>query len=256
MMTKVLITRPKKQSGNFGELLEKHGIKPIFFPTVEIAPPRTWTPCIKKIKNIDRYSTIIFTSSNGARFFLKKCMELTSKDKLANKSFVAIGTKTTRTIKKLGFHTLAIPEKTNSLSLINKLTALAKEEKGAFLYPHGSLTDTTITDSLRKTIRIEDVVVYRTIRPSPDKSLKNSIWRQITSSEIDGVAFFSPSSVRNFLYFFPKFPKYCSVKIFAFGDSVAKECEKHSLTANLLASKHGNKLTEEFFARLIAKSIS
>ena len=99
---KVLITRAKSQATEFAQYLESYGFTCVFFPTIEIVEPDSWEEVDEKIKQIDKYTDIIFTSTNAVKFFFDRFTKFHALENLRGKRFHADGTKTKEEIEKYG----------------------------------------------------------------------------------------------------------------------------------------------------------
>ena len=69
---KILVTRPTEQSKGFIDKLNDLGAQTVEFPTIEICPPSSWKKLDKSLKELSDTSWIIFTSTNGVKFFFKR----------------------------------------------------------------------------------------------------------------------------------------------------------------------------------------
>ncbi|PKL51869.1 MAG: uroporphyrinogen-III C-methyltransferase [Nitrospira bacterium HGW-Nitrospira-1] len=124
---RVLVTR--EHTAGFG-LLEELGAEVIQFPTIEIAPPENWDALDRAIDLIEGYDWIIFTSSNGVKYFFSRLFE---KDmdirELKGLKICAIGTKTADAIRQFGIKADLVPESFNAEGLIETFIAEVKNQK-------------------------------------------------------------------------------------------------------------------------------
>ena len=113
---RVLVTR--EHSGGF-ESLEELGAEVIQFPTIEIVPPETWDELDRAIDTIESYDWLIFTSSNGVKYFFSRLFEK-GRDirELKGLKICAIGEKTAASIGKFGIRVDLVPESFNAEGLI------------------------------------------------------------------------------------------------------------------------------------------
>ncbi|MEN3038945.1 MAG: uroporphyrinogen-III synthase [Candidatus Kryptonium sp.] len=247
---KVLITRDKSQAIEFASYLESFGFIPIFFPTIEIVEPDSWDEVDERIKRIDDYTDIIFTSSNGVRFFFERFMRFYPIEKLKTKRFSAVGIRTKNEIEKYGFKVETLPEKSDKENLFAKILV---SEKAKFLFPRGNLTDEKFIKLLKENgFKIDDIVVYKTIKPEIDENNINEIKSMIENGEIKFITFFSPSSVRNFFEILGNV-KLNGQKIAVIGETTLKECEKFGLSVNINPMEFNPKPSAKFLAELINK---
>ncbi len=246
---KVLITRAKPQATEFAQYLESYGFTCVFFPTIEIVEPDSWEEVDEKIKQIDKYTDIIFTSANAVKFFFNRFAKFYALIKLMDKNFHAVGTKTKDEVEKYGFKVEMLPEKSDKDSLFLKIFSERKQAK--FLLPRGNLADENFIKIFKeKGLDIDDVVVYKTIKPEINEREKENIKEMIERGEIKFVTFFSPSSVRNFFEIFNKI-KFNGQKIAVIGETTLKECEKFGLNVDINPMKFTPKPNAKLLAELI-----
>ncbi|HEY3251895.1 MAG TPA: uroporphyrinogen-III synthase [Ignavibacteria bacterium] len=223
----ILNTRPIEDSNEFNKIIESQGGKIINFPCIEIIPLTDFTELDQKINLLDNYSGVIFTSSNAAKNFFERliCLNI----KFEGQTF-AVGSKTKKTIEDFGYLVSHIPESYNSVQLAE--TILKENMNGKpFLFPRGNLSMQTILD---KVDNVEDIIVYYTKRPQPLAGTKK-IKEKLNNKEINCVAFFSPSAVNNFLYFFPE-AKLSDILLAAIGNTTLKRAEEMGLKVNIKAN--------------------
>ena len=70
----VLVTRPREQAAELRALLEERGADVLVQPSIAILPPETWTDVDDALQHAERgdFDWILFSSSNGVRFFLER----------------------------------------------------------------------------------------------------------------------------------------------------------------------------------------
>ncbi len=249
---KVLITRARTQAIEFAQYLESYGFTPVFFPTIEVTEPDSWDEVDEKIKQIDKYSDLIFTSVNAVKFFFRRFEMFFSIEKLKGKKFHAVGVKTRSELEKYGFQVEELPEKSDKENLFEKIFKDSEPGK-KFLFPHGDLTDEHFIKFLKdKGLDIEDVVVYKTIKPDVSDEIKAEIRKMIEDGEIKIITFFSPSSVVNFFEIFEGI-KLKEQKIAVIGETTLKECKKFGLNVEINPIEYNPKPDAKFLADLINK---
>ena len=172
---RVLVTR--EHSGGF-ELLEELGAEVIQFPTIEIVPPENWDELDSAIDTIERYDWLIFTSSNGVKYFFSRLFEK-GRDirELKGLKICAIGEKTAASIGKFGIRVDLIPESFNAEGLIEALLKEVEKEKLTvnsheclkgirFLLPRAEVAREILPDKVRELGGTIDVpVAYRAVKP-------------------------------------------------------------------------------------------
>ncbi len=197
---RIIITRARGQAGELSQLLKGYGAQVIEFPTIEIVPPDSWYPVDRAIENLETYHWIIFTSTNGVKFFIErlrlKKRRLTEFNDLR---FCAIGPRTAQEIERAGVKVDLVPEQYYAEALVQRLgieelrgrrILLARAKKARDLLPR----------VLRKLGASVDVVeVYQTTMPSISKS---EIERVFQGDRIDLITFTSSSTVNNFFHMY------------------------------------------------------
>lgn len=175
---RILVTR--EHSGGFEEL-EELGAEIIQFSTVEIVPPESWDELDKTIDDIRSYDWLIFTSSNGVRYFFKRLAERDIDIReLRGIKICAVGTKTAGEIRKFGVKVDMIPEKFRAEGLIEEflkesskrsnLSDNAKAHKPfsgmKLLLPRAEVAREIFPEKIRELGGIIDVpVAYRAVKP-------------------------------------------------------------------------------------------
>jgi len=181
---RVLVTR--EHSGGF-ETIEELGAEVIQFPTIEVMPPEKWDELDRAIDTIESYDWLIFTSSNGVKYFFGRLFE---KDRdireLKGLKICAIGDKTAASIGKFGIKVDLIPESFNAEGLIEEFlkkcstfnvqrsekdiepgTSNFEPFKGLkFLLPRAEVAREIFPDKIRELGGSIDVpVAYRAVKP-------------------------------------------------------------------------------------------
>jgi uroporphyrinogen-III synthase len=246
----VLITRPRDQAQEFAALLQEGGAEPLFFPTIEIVPPESWAACDARIREIETYTDLIFTSPNAVRFFLERCARFFDPARLRAHTIHAVGPKTARAIAEYGLSAASLPETFDAAHLAETILAdprgaPARSERShatprRFLFPKGDLAEETLVRRLQEAgLAVDTVTVYRTVKPNPPPQARRAVWTALRRGRIRVVTFFSPSSVRNFVDFFPDFPALFGtppgppLQIAVLGETTARACRALGLPVHL-----------------------
>ena len=193
---KILITRARKQSGEFATQLKKLGAEVIEFPTIEIVPPLRWKELDQAIQQLKYYDWLIFTSANGVHFFWQRLAERGGHHRLPSSLKVcAIGPATARQLKEKKISVHYIPKEFIAESILEgfekmfikgKRILLARAKKARDILPNG----------LKKMGAEVDVVeVYRTVKP---KGGSKRLRQLLTDRKIDVITFTSSSTINHF----------------------------------------------------------
>jgi uroporphyrinogen III methyltransferase/synthase len=126
---RILVTR--EHSEGF-ELLDELGAEIIQFSTVEIVPPETWADLDAAIGNVTGYDWLIFTSTNGVKYFFGRLFEQgVDIRELKGLKICAIGSRTASEIERLGLRVDLIPEEFNAEGLVEAFVKLLGAERKA-----------------------------------------------------------------------------------------------------------------------------
>ena len=113
---KILVTRDKKQVGEFSDKIEKMGGVAVELPFIEIES------VLSKVtpEDLKEYSALLFNSPNGVREFMKKIDDIRS---LAHLKIGAVGSKTKELLEEYKIKADFIPEE----YMVSKLAELSLE---------------------------------------------------------------------------------------------------------------------------------
>ncbi len=237
---RIVITRARGQAGELSQLLKGYGAQVIEFPTIKIVPPDSWYPVDRAIENLETYHWVIFTSTNGVKFFLKR-LKL-KKRRLAEFNdlrFCAIGPRTAQEIERAGVRVDVVPEQYYAEALVQRLgieelrgrrILLARAQKARDLLPR----------ELRKSGASVDVVeVYQTIRPTISK---REIERVFQGEGIDLITFTSSSTVNHFFHIYEEKVglknTLIGVAIAAIGPITANTLRRRGITAHIIPDSY------------------
>ena len=225
---RVVITRAKEQAGSFAELLRAEGAVPVLFPTIAFAPvdpPEGW------VKWLDRANMVIFTSSNGVKFFLglleKNGLSFPDRAKV-----VAIGPGTRRAAEKRGIRVDIVPERFIAEGILEVLGDVSGRH---ILIPRARVARELLPEELsRRGAAVYVLPVYETVVPEPDESSVEDLFR------CHAITFTSPSTVENFVKILKrKALELCASKVVAsIGPITTKRAEELGIRVDVTASEH------------------
>ena len=195
---KIIITRAAEQAPEFTQLLADTGAEVISFPTIQIAPPPTWTLADKAIREIARFDWILFTSVNGVSQFFQRLKARGGDIRdLKGLRLGAIGPKTSARLEALGLKVNAFPDEDRAEALANVLG----DVKGKRILLARALV---ARDMLPKTLtargaQVTIAPVYQTLK---SHALVSDIKKRLLAKDIDVVTFTSSSTVDGFMRHF------------------------------------------------------
>jgi uroporphyrinogen III methyltransferase/synthase len=188
---RVLVTRPRHQSGQLAELLEEQGAEVFFQPAIEITPPADWRAVDQSLKRLAEFDWLVFSSSNGVQFLLDRLLD-TGRDlrALGAASLAAIGPGTADALAQYGLRADLQPDEFRAEALAAALAGQAAGKR--FLLARASRGREVLADHLRAAGgTVEQVVVYHsadvtTPHPQIPELLSSGRidWITVTSSAI------------------------------------------------------------------------
>jgi uroporphyrinogen-III synthase len=236
---KILITRAAHQAEEFVRLIKDNGAIPILFPTIEILPPDSWETCDRALDGLYMYDGLIFTSTNGVEFFVRRMVErgLPLHD-LQSKMIFVVGDKTKHAIELHECTVTAMPEKFTAMELANVIQQEDLHGK-CFLFPKGNLGNTFLADTLKLLgAHIDQVTVYRTQKPKQENV--DELRTMAVNGTIDVITFTSPSTVKNFAALFTSIEMRelkKRTKVAVIGPVTAEAAEAVGLTVDIVAEQ-------------------
>ncbi len=198
---RILVTR--EHSVGF-EPLEELGAEILQFPTVEIVPPASWEEIDEALSGVQKYDWMIFTSSNGVKFFFRRLFEKgVDIRELKGVKICAIGTKTAEEIGRLGLRVDLVPDEFRAEGLIEAFIKEVGSEgaqpfKGMrFLLPRAEVAREIFPDKVRQLGGTIDVpAAYRAVKPEMHgKRLR----RFLKEGRITIATFTSAATFNNFM---------------------------------------------------------
>jgi uroporphyrinogen III methyltransferase / synthase len=157
----------------------------------------------KALTSLPQYAWILFTSTYGVRFFMKRLDELNiafHPDALPK--ICAIGPATAKAVKESGLNLDLMPEEYIAEGVVEALSryhgSLEALEGQRILLPRAMVAREVLPETLRKSGILVDVVpCYRTVPLDPDAA----ILRQLHENDPDLVLFTSSSGIRSLIDF-------------------------------------------------------
>ncbi len=106
----VLVTRSAGQSSQFGNRLQQLGAQVVEMPALQIGPPSSWQELDTAIANLQTFTWLILTSTNGVDYFFQR---LTAQGKdaraLAGLKIALVGKKTAASLTQQGLRADFVP---------------------------------------------------------------------------------------------------------------------------------------------------
>lgn len=190
----IVVTREKSHAIDTINRIEELGGNVISFPTIKLEEITPNKELEEAIRNINKYSYIVFTSVTGVEIFFKKLFELEDIRTLGKIKIAAVGAKTANAIRKYGIKVDIIPDEFVAEALIDKLKeVLTKEDK--VLIPRAKLGRRELVEELSKVSLVDELVIYDTVKT---KESKDEIINAIEDLDSYYLLFTSSSTFTNF----------------------------------------------------------
>lgn len=249
----IVVTRPREQSFELKNELEKFGASVVLFPTIEIAPVEDYTDLNLAIRHLAEYDWLVFTSANAVEYFLQRLelcgVEVVEVDYLR---VCAVGEATAERLRLSQIHFDVLPAESNAEAVFAEINEYVAGEFAdlRFLLPRSSIGRQFLAAKLRENgAFVTDVPAYQTIIPLKPEIGK--IKALLQSGAVDCLTFTSPSTFNNFVRILEKedLPALLSgVKIAAIGATTADAVRQHSFPVDIIS----NEQTAASFAQTIA----
>ena len=192
---RVLVTRARQQASALSGRLAELGAVPIEYPTIEIQPVEDAAPFEEAITSIERFSWIVFTSTNGVDAFWERLKKFGRDARaLANAKICAIGPSTAAALEAHGLTADWLPRAFVTDSILEGFGQF--DLKGAqVLMARADIAPPMLADGLRAMgAEVADVTAYRTVPSSESRQRLLSVLERF---EVDAVTLTSSSTARN-----------------------------------------------------------
>lgn len=166
------------------------------FPLISIQPADEHKEQIKKdLAHLSNMDWIVFTSTNGVKYFFHWLSEFNIKIDYAEYKFACIGSATNAELRKFGASSEFNIEAKDATEFAENLSKHLGNSKKQILIPSGNIAKESIENVLGGKHSIQKVVVYNTFENTHQiKELSDLIRNNSTCY----VLFLSPSAVRGF----------------------------------------------------------
>ena len=193
----VIVTRAASQAADLTGILESYGAKVIVCPTIEIREPDNYDRLDEALDHLYGYDWLIFTSTNGVDFFLKRLIEhgqqISDLDEI---KVCAIGQKTADKLHDAHVHVDLVPSQSTAEGVFTALSEFAGQVHGLnILLPRAAVGRDVLPQALQNAgARVDVVTTYQTVLP--DNIDRGKLAAMLAGSG-DCIAFTSPSTIKN-----------------------------------------------------------
>lgn len=239
---RILITRAREQASTFAAVLEAAGAEVVEFPTITIVPPDSWDPLDAAIGRLREYQWVIFTSSNGVRFFWER-LQQAGRDvrDLHGITICAIGPATAAALSALGVQADLVPAEFKAEALVEAIAAVPGADglRGAriLLARAAEAREVLPGELTRLGAQVDVVPAYRTIRSAPEAEPVRAMLRD---GNIHAVTFTSSSTVTHFLELVGGEARDLlrGVVVASIGPITAETAARHGIASDIVPEKY------------------
>ncbi len=239
----VLVTRAREQAAELAAALRSVGAAPVFEPMIELVPnddPEIARKIAAVIQDLDRYRSVVFTSSNAVRFFARA---LQAESRLGvglapgTRTF-CVGDRTAEAALAAGFPVHVVASgRSDAEALLGQLLQSLPAGSERVLVPGSQIARTVIADGLRAAGTEADAVpFYVNRRPEIDVL---GLRRRLVGGELFALTFTSPSTVDHFIASLDDESREAASQcmIAAIGRTTARRLESVGLTAGVVPDR-------------------
>ncbi len=232
---RILITRPKESAASLSKKLENLGALSLSLPAIRFVPAEDSASLNKAGEKLQDYDWIVFTSSNGVKFFLERLRKAGNESSLKGLKVAAVGPATAKCAEVYGIKVDYVPERYLTEALAEGMPDV---EGKRILLARADIADGKLKERLEaRGASVEEIAIYKTLSDGSDTS---DIKKMLKRGYIDFVTFTSASTVRGLAKTLgEKYLQYLNkVKIACIGPVTAKAAKEMGLKAHVTAKEH------------------
>ena len=232
----VVLTREAKANDSFIKQLDILGLHAFSYPSISVSKNLSLQAFKKYLTDISSYDWLLFTSSNGIRFFIEGIKE-TGNDIATLKQIntAVVGEKTAETAKSFGLSVTLIPKIFTAKDLVNAIPAINGKK---ILLPRSTIANAEVRTQLeKKGAIVTDMPVYKTEYAN---SQSTELKMLLQKNQILCLTFTSPSTVEGFLKSIDTtiLKDVLSLPVFSIGPVTTTAAKKHGFTNIYTADIH------------------
>lgn len=193
-------------------------------PFIKLVPLEDYTAADNVLKNLAPYDWIVFTSTNGVKFFFERLNAIGLDTRtLASNKVAAIGATTAEVLREFGVLADMQPRLESSAGLLKEFDKLGVKGRRILLVKPEVGSPVLLERLTAAGAEVEVVVVYKNIDIEPEPT---------GFDYIDQILFTSASTVRAFMKRFKTIPP--GLKVYCLGRPTLDEAVKHNIKAEIL----------------------
>jgi uroporphyrinogen III methyltransferase/synthase len=231
---RILVTRPRAQSGPLCTRLRALGARAIAAPTIRIVGPRAGGPLDRALRQLDRYDWVIVTSVNGVRATHARARALGIDLARARPRWAAVGPATARALRAAGVRAVVTPSRFLTAALGRQLRSVARRR---VLLPRADVATPELARVLRaRGARVDQVTAYRTLPAAAAAGAR--VRRLVAEGRVDTVLLTSASTVRGLVRLVGRGPALRRLAVACIGPVTAAAAVTAGLRPVVVATEH------------------
>jgi uroporphyrinogen-III synthase len=193
----IVVTRALSQSVQLSEELSARGADVKLLPLISFEPPQDYAPMDAALTAIASFDWVLFTSSNAVQALERRTEQLGRRLNAFGElpRAAAVGPATSHVAEAAGFSVEYVATDHSGAGLAREL---GEELRGRrVLLPRSDRANPDLPAALSRCgAKVTEVVAYRNVPPS---STDREKLQETLKDGVDGILFYSPSAVQNFL---------------------------------------------------------
>jgi uroporphyrinogen III methyltransferase/synthase len=227
----IVLTRPRHQSAELEEELQRHGARVHLAPLIRTEPihPESLAAAVARLVEFD---WLVFTSANGVAYFHEQFAAV-SAQMPAGIRIAAIGPATAGAVERYGWSVSLRPRSSNSEGLVEAFRRFPVKGKHFGLFIAEKTRDILPAALSQMEARVTVTAVYRTV---PDEAGIVAL-QALPWDRIDAVVFASGSAAEIFAARRPRGAKRSGIRHCAVGAVTARRMPQLGLRVDLVAGE-------------------
>lgn len=196
----IISTRALDPGDSLPGLLKACGAELHSLPMIDVVPSELNADMVERLKKLEVFDWIFFTSKNGVSNFFKHLIDAKGSTELPKTVHIAaIGSKTALELEYYGYAPNFIGEENTSEELLNQFYETYQPVNLRILLSLGNLADQTLSNRLSVENKVSRINVYQTVKPN---DADPEIIKLIKNDRYDLIVFTSPSTFHHFCSFY------------------------------------------------------
>lgn len=191
----ILVTRPASRGEELARLLEERGASVEQRPTIVLLPPADAGPAMDALARLAEFEWLLFTSSNGVRFFFELLGSSGHSLKPGGARLAAIGPATARELESRGHPAALVARESRAEGLAEALREEARPGQRVLLVRPEETRPALARGLEAIGLRVEAVPFYRN---APATGVE-AIAVDVADGRYDAIVFTAPSTLRRLL---------------------------------------------------------